>query len=124
MSYCLEIEAVVEINRTVTAGRTSVLQRGALESALGQPLQTFDGVDLYPTVVHKAAVLLRGVVAAHAFMDGNKRTAWIACVVFLDHSGLRVHDMAAGESGQFVLDVESGVLTVEGAALWLLDRLE
>ena len=57
-------------------------------------------------------------------MDGNKRTAWIACVVFLDHSGLRVRDMAAEESGQFVLDVESGVLTVEGAALWLLDRLE
>lgn len=124
MSYCLEIEAVVEINRDVTAGRTSVLQRGALESALGQPLQTFDGVDFYPTVVHKAAVLLRGVVAAHAFRDGNKRTAWIACVVFLDHSGLRVRDMSAEESGQFVLDVESGVLTVEGAVLWLLDRLE
>ncbi len=124
MRYCLEIEAVVEINRTVTAGRTSVLQRGALESALGQPLQTFDGVDLYPTVVHKAAVLLRGVVAAHAFMDGNKRTAWITCMVFLDHSGLRVRGMSAAESGQFVLDVESGVLTVEGAALWLLDRLE
>ena len=39
---------------------------------------TFDGVDLYPTVVEKAAVLLRGVIAANSFLDGNKRTAWIA----------------------------------------------
>lgn len=124
MTYCLDVEAVVEINRAVTAGVTSVLQRGQLESALGQPLQTWDGVDLYSTVYAKAAVLVRGIVAAHAFRDGNKRTAWIACVTFLGHGGLRLRDLSAEEAGQFVLDVESGLLDVEDAAIWLLDRIE
>ena len=45
------------------------------KSSIGQIYQTFDGIDLYPSVEEKAAVLLYLVVKNHSFSDGNKRIA-------------------------------------------------
>jgi death-on-curing protein len=53
-------------------GVAGVRDRGLLESALSQPAQTFDGTDLYPTVVDKAARLAFGIVRNHPFVDGNQ----------------------------------------------------
>jgi prophage maintenance system killer protein len=44
-----------------------------LESAMGQPRQTFDGVDLYPSLAGKAAALGYSLIMNHPFIDGNKR---------------------------------------------------
>ena len=45
--------------------------------------QTFDGVDLYPDLFDKAAVLMRSLVQNHPFRNGNKRTAVIVVDTFL-----------------------------------------
>ena len=52
----------------------------SFKSSLGQLYQTFDGIDLYPSVEEKAALLLYLVVKNHSFSDGNKR---IAATLFL-----------------------------------------
>ena len=52
----------------------------SFKSSLGQLYQTFDGIDLYPSVEEKAAILLYLVVKNHSFSDGNKR---IAATLFL-----------------------------------------
>lgn len=49
-----------------------------LESALGVPRQPY-----YPNVCDKAAALMRSLMKNHPFMDGNKRTAVAATLVFL-----------------------------------------
>lgn len=59
-----------------------------LESALAQPFQTFGGVDLYPSIVEKAARLCFGVVADHPFADGNKRTGAALLGAFLRANGV------------------------------------
>ena len=46
---------------------------GMLESALGQPRQTFGGEDLYPSLTSKAAALGFSLIMNHPFIDGNKR---------------------------------------------------
>lgn len=51
-----------------------------LLSALGAPQHTFDGGDLIPDVLTKAAVLMRSLIVNHPFYNGNKRTAVIAAV--------------------------------------------
>jgi len=49
-----------------------------LESALAQPRQTFSGIDLYPTLVEKAAALGFSLIKNHPFVDGNKRVGHAA----------------------------------------------
>ena len=52
----------------------------SFKSSIGQIYQTFDGVDLYPSVEEKAAMLLYLVTKNHSFSDGNKRIADSAVV--------------------------------------------
>lgn len=54
-----------------------------LESAVMQPRQTFDGVEIYPGLFDKAGVLLYGLTKNHPFVNGNKRTAFLSTSVFL-----------------------------------------
>lgn len=61
-----------------------------LLSALGEPRQTFGGEDLYPDIFTKAAALMRSLCLNHAFHDGNKRTAMMAAIIFLEENGYRV----------------------------------
>ena len=52
----------------------------SFKSSIGQIYQTFGGVDLYPSVEEKAAMLLYLVTKNHSFSDGNKRIADSALV--------------------------------------------
>ena len=51
-----------------------VRDRNLLDSALNDPFQTFDGKDVYPALLSKAAVMCRSIISNHPFVDGNKRT--------------------------------------------------
>lgn len=59
-------------------------------SALYEPMQTFDKQELYPDIISKAACYLRSFAMNHPFFDGNKRTALMATVVFLERNGYEV----------------------------------
>ena len=56
----------------------------SFKSSLETIYQTFDGIDLYPSIEEKAANLLYFVVKNHSFTDGNKRIAAGLFVYFLD----------------------------------------
>ena len=47
----------------------------SFKGSIGTIYQTFNGVDLYPSVEEKAANLLYFVVKNHSFSDSNKRIA-------------------------------------------------
>jgi death-on-curing protein len=74
----LTLGEVVVLHRAIlvaTGGAEGIRDLNALESALAQPKATFDGTDLYPTVVDKASALAFGLAMNHPFVDGNKRIA-------------------------------------------------
>lgn len=75
--FCLDPDIVVALNSTLIKNQFNLLDRGKLERALAAPLLTFEGRLLHPSSVERAAVLLFELVKAHAFADGNKRTAWV-----------------------------------------------
>ena len=83
----LTTEEVLEINAEVMGGRHALRDRGLLESAVARPQASALGADAYPDLVSKAAALLHSLVLNHAFVDGNKRTAVLATLVFLDLNG-------------------------------------
>ncbi|MFE7803721.1 type II toxin-antitoxin system death-on-curing family toxin [Streptomyces sp. NPDC057430] len=44
----------------------------------------------YPGTTDKAAALLQSLAFTRPFADGNKRTAWLACVTFLSLNGVEL----------------------------------
>lgn len=60
----------------------------SFKGSIGAIYQTFDGIELYPSVEEKAANLLYFVTKNHSFTDGNKRIAVTLFLYFLDKNGL------------------------------------
>lgn len=60
----------------------------SFRSSIGQIYQTFDGMELYPSVEEKAAMLLYLVVKNHSFSDGNKRIAATLFLWFMNNNGI------------------------------------
>lgn len=58
----------------------------SFKSSIGQIYQTFDGIELYPSVEEKAAMLLYLVTKNHSFSDGNKRIAATLFLWFLNNN--------------------------------------
>jgi prophage maintenance system killer protein len=56
----------------------------SFKSSLATIYQTFEGVDLYPSIEEKAANLLYFIVKNHSFVDGNKRIAAFLFLFFLE----------------------------------------
>jgi death on curing protein len=80
----LPIEVVIEINRMVvmvTGERHFLRDLGLLDSALARPQNAFAYGE--EDIVVLAVRLLAGLAQAHAFEQGNKRTAFVAMTQFL-----------------------------------------
>ena len=60
----------------------------SFKSSIGQIYQTFGGVDLYPSVEEKAAMLLYLVTKNHSFSDGNKRIAATLFLWFVNNNSI------------------------------------
>jgi death-on-curing protein len=58
-----------------------------LESAIAQPTASFGGEFLHQDIFEMAAALHFSLVSNHPFVDGNKRTALVAMLTFLDANG-------------------------------------
>jgi len=103
-------------------GRTGLRDRGALESALARPAATFGGEDLYPDIADKAAALMHSLALNHPFVDGNKRVAAFAAIVFAESNG---HECLAtpDELVDTTLAVAEGKMAIEALAIWFRQRL-
>jgi death on curing protein len=91
---------------------------GLLDSAVHRPQATVFGVDAYPEIDQKPAVLLESLVRNHALIDGNKRIGWLATVVFY---GLNNIELEAPDDDAYdlVIAVASGAIVYEDAAALL-----
>jgi len=103
----LSIEAVVEIHAEAISkfgGPGGVRDENLLASAVLAPQSTFGGKSPYHDLVEIAAAYLFYICKNHPFIDGNKRTALIAAVVFLRINGIEpLPDSAEWE--KLMLDV-------------------
>jgi len=98
----LTVADVIELHdREVEPG---IRDYDLIDSAVAQPAQDVFGQELYPTVHLKAAVLLRGIVANHGFVDGNKRTGLKAMAKFYLYNGY-VISAPDGDVLHLILDV-------------------
>lgn len=80
-------EAIHERQLAEHGGSSGVRDRGMLESALARPQQllAYGGADV--DIPALAAAYAFGLARNHPFVDGNKRTAAVACELFLELNG-------------------------------------
>jgi death-on-curing protein len=94
------------------------------ESALNAPAAEFGGVEFYPELEMKAAVLCARIAKNHPLPDGNKRTAFLAMVEFLDvnHKPWRRMDADPDETVSIIEGVAAGTVSEDVLAAWIRER--
>lgn len=83
----LSVAQVEQIHASSIAnygGDEGTRDRGLLESAVLTPQQKYAGAYLHPDLIQMAAAYLFHLCKNHPFVDGNKRTAAMTAIVFLD----------------------------------------
>ena len=90
----LDIDDVLELHRVALeryGGQPGVRDQNLLLSAIHQPQQTFGGQFLYKSIPMMSAIYAYHLAENQPFVDGNKRTAFAASVVFLKLNGYSLH---------------------------------
>jgi death on curing protein len=110
----LTVAAVKAIHTEVLAahgGARGIRDETLLESAVAAPQATMMGQPLISDSIEIAAAYLFYLCRNHAFIDGNKRTALAACLVFLESNSLLPEvKLPTDEWEEFVLDVAASKL--------------
>jgi len=98
-------------------GAAGVRNVGLLQSALARPQQLHAYGDA-PDTIAMAAVYTVGIVRNHPFVDGNKRTGFVAGLLFLELNG---HRFTASEEDatQAVLGLAAGTIDEASFTRWL-----
>lgn len=94
-----------------------------LNSALNAPFQTYDGNELYPNILAKAAQLCFGLINNHPFVDGNKRIAAHAMFVFLDINNIELA-YSDDEVTVLILSVAAGKKSMLNILHWLQNHIK
>jgi death-on-curing protein len=99
-------------------GAQGIRDDGMMESAIFRPYQTFAGEDLYPTTFQKAAAIVESVIINHPFVDGNKRTGYLAMLAILEEGKIELN--APNDAiYDFVIKISTGEIRFEQIVEWL-----
>jgi len=110
--FHLTVDIVLEIHQAAIVkfgGSPGLRSLDLLESAVAAPQATFGGRSTYDDLIDLAAAYLYFLCSNHPFVDGNKRVALAACLVFLRLNGI-VPSSDSDEWEKLTMDVAAGKL--------------
>lgn len=110
LNDCLEL-----INRLKIGPMRDI---GLLNSALQRPGTIIYGKYAYPTLHLQTAALVESLARNHALVDGNKRLAFLALVVFYDINDFELV-LDDDSAYQFIIDICIGQHDVQSIAAFL-----
>ena len=97
-------------------GGAGIRDLGLLASAMARPLHLYSYES--PTIVELAAAYAVGIIRDHPFVDGNKRTGFLAAYIFLAMHGLKL-SAPETEVVRVVLDLAQGNMDEKEFCIWL-----
>jgi len=119
----LALEDVLGLARRI--GEPRPRDVGLVASAVLRPQTSVFGEDAYPDLHTKAAALLHSLARNHAFVDGNKRVAWLSAGAFYWINGMLL-DAPDDPAYDLVIAVATGTVDVpqiaEALAPWVRAR--
>ncbi len=99
-------------------GASGIRDLGGLESAVARPFQTFGGEELYNSIFEKGAALGESLIINHPFIDGNKRTGFIAMIALVEEEGYLLK-ATIEEAYNFTIKISTGEAKFEEIVAWL-----
>ena len=111
-----EVLAAHQVQIEDHGGAHGVRDIGLLQSALFRPQNRFAYEK--PTLYDLAASYAFGLARNHPFIDGNKRTAFIACYAFLRINGIRLI-ADEGDVVRVFVDLAAGTIDEIALAKWI-----
>ncbi|PPF60518.1 hypothetical protein C5C13_04310 [Clavibacter michiganensis] len=124
MVVALSFEAVVQINLEFGGRGAGVRDANGVHAAVGRAFNGFAGVDPFPSVFDKAAALMHGLATTQYFHDGNKRTAFLSAVSFLELNGFDLGLIEPVSGEVFTLAVAADLVVIDKIAEWFRDAHE
>lgn len=118
-------EAVLDIPAEDLAGAARL---DLADSALHAPAAEFGGVEFYPGLGAKTAVLASRIIRNHPLPDGNKRVGYLCALEFVARNGAtwtnpEADDPDGDETVAVIEAVAAGELDEEALRAWVADRL-
>jgi death-on-curing protein len=105
----LTVAEVTDLARPACGGEPPALRApGLFASAVHRPRARMFGVEAYTDPYEQAGALLHAIATNHPLVDGNKRTAWLAAVVFLALNGIDLLEIDQDMAYDLVVAVASG----------------
>jgi death-on-curing protein len=119
----LDVDIILDIHTEQLAlfgGGDGLRDPGLLESALSRPMNkhAYGSED----IAELAAAYAFGLAKNHPFIDGNKRVAFAAIIVFLGLNDIDF-DVPAAEATAIILDLAAGSVSEDGLTRWIRDNL-
>ena len=116
------IEAIHMRQLAEHGGAEGVRDHALLATALAKPLQLHSYGDPPPDLPTLAAAYAHGIARLHPFVDGNKRTSFVAALLFLRVNGQGIY---ASQEERYTtwLALAAGELDEAKLAQWLRERL-
>ena len=87
-----EVLEIHDLQLEAHGGIQGIRDKGLLESAVMMPQSSFGGEFLHKTLFEMSAAYAFHISENQPFLDGNKRTALVSALVFLDVNGFIVID--------------------------------
>ncbi len=115
----LPIEAILAFHAASLArfgGADGIRDTGLLDSAINRPKQLFNYEK--PDIFEMAAAYISGIVKNHPFIDGNKRTGFLAAYTFLGINGWQLEASEIDATLQ-VLALADSRLSDDELTIWL-----
>jgi death-on-curing protein len=113
-----EARVIHQLQLAEHGGASGIRDRGLFESAMDRPRNLFAYSDPSATLYQLAASYAYGLAKNHAFVDGNKRTAFVVCLSFLKQNGITIN---ASQEMRYLTfyALAAGDLTEAELAEWL-----
>lgn len=105
-----------------TGGLDGIRDLAGLEAAVSAPLQSFDGVDLFPSNIEKIARIGFGIASNHAFIDDNKRIGVMIVQLLLKWNGY-IMRLKNGELADMFIAIADGEADESDLLKWIQDHL-
>lgn len=101
----------------------NLINAGSLEWVLEAIQHPLFGVDRYPSLVEKAAIMAWTIIRGHVFFDGNKRTGMSALDVILRMHRYRLV-ASKEEMKNIAIRIAKGCCTFDDFVEWIRSKIQ
>lgn len=119
MTYSITATKLIEIHDDIIkdfGGARGIRDQATLDHIIYRASRT-------TKLTRRAAIVLLGIAADHPFVDGNKRTGFVAAENILEYQGFHL-DISDEEMTGFMLEVASYQHTIDTVEQWIKENLD